>query len=931
MTRDHSSKGNLSQQSPTPRTSAVGAGSGRAAFSTKGGRFTPGWEEVRRMFPQQETDLRFQLGNPSPSQGTSSQMTASPGSSSRVTSSGGPAHGAAAEQRHAEPLRREQRELADALGAADSDPSIPPWVLEYARRTDALRSGAAPRTHRATDTRTLSEDPLSIGAGGADSESESHSVESSTASQGSAAARTATVTKSGAQAASIVLTADHEVEEASLTPPYQPVLEQTVLEWPDGPVQSWTVASRIDEVARDDSEYFERLAAEYDQNREKMGRAAASSAGATSESIEMSAPKTAAATAPKSTIPETIRLTSPVGADDRSGADAPLSGSAVSVASGSAVSVSNSAISAGAGSAAAAESGAQEGVPTLTSISALPEDGSPSPYGVELLSSLERLVRLVANVTEAYSAAIFLVEPTAQGTAALSAAGASGVSAPPQPAATDSQSKVGQIAAPVNPTKGLLPTKVLKLVAAQTLSRDIVQGARIGFGCGLVGWTAENGVRISVCPFDHDSTTLLYYTRDQALKSFIAVPIIGADGAVLGVISCDSKKSYAFAKITEKILLDCAAQAAVLVSLHLRLGKKSNPTEVNEDGLTQLIERLRAQSSERALLSAAAELPMDVVERDALVIITTGDGLAARGAFHSPSNQGTVGHRLLELVTRHKKVICGERSVQAQGADDSAHRSFLSIPFHVLRQEAGSLNLLSRPFEPFSATEIAALERLAAVIGKELELFRLREKALSAPEEAGLLSFRRFQIRAAASLEEAKRSRIGVSLVRFALTNIPEIENRYGVEAATDVLLRAMRLVEQSKRSGSPACYLYGTHLAILTETAEAERLRSRVTRLIERMELDSAPGNQVGEPIGALLARGLVVTVAHAPRDGETVEQLCAATRRQYEADSRHAGAVIPASGNLDAAGGGQPSGTGEAKGKARRTLESFARAGNW
>src|SRR4029077_2966698 len=39
--------------------------------------------------------------------------------------------------------------------------------------------------------------------------------------------------------------------------------------------------------------------------------------------------------------------------------------------------------------------------------------------------------------------------------------------------------------------------KSLELVAFHTLSREIIPHARIGFGSGLVGWTAENGVRIS--------------------------------------------------------------------------------------------------------------------------------------------------------------------------------------------------------------------------------------------------------------------------------------------------------------------------------------------------------------------------------------------------------------------------------------------------
>ena len=105
-----------------------------------------------------------------------------------------------------------------------------------------------------------------------------------------------------------------------------------------------------------------------------------------------------------------------------------------------------------------------------------------------------------------------------------------------------------------------------------TLSRDLIHTAEIPHGRGLVGWTAENKVRISVCPFEHDATTLRYYRSDQDLKSFLAVPILPRSGGpqqetLLGVIACDSKKNYAFAKITEKILVDCSVQAANIIEL----------------------------------------------------------------------------------------------------------------------------------------------------------------------------------------------------------------------------------------------------------------------------------------------------------------------------------------------------------------------------
>ena len=119
----------------------------------------------------------------------------------------------------------------------------------------------------------------------------------------------------------------------------------------------------------------------------------------------------------------------------------------------------------------------------------------------KLEESLTSLVQLIANITESYSASIFVADTR---------------------------------------------NRILHSLAFQSLSRDYISNVQIPYGAGLVGWTAENKVRIAVCPFEHDSRTLLYYNTDQSLKSFIAVPILGKNGDLVGVIACDSKKSYAF-------------------------------------------------------------------------------------------------------------------------------------------------------------------------------------------------------------------------------------------------------------------------------------------------------------------------------------------------------------------------------------------------
>ncbi len=468
-------------------------------------------------------------------------------------------------------------------------------------------------------------------------------------------------------------------------------------------------------------------------------------------------------------------------------------------------------------------------------------------HAQELRQCMNQLAGLIANVTEAYTAAIFLASDEVL------------------PGARNGQQS-------------------LSVEGVHTLSREFVHQAKIGFGRGLVGWTAENKVRISVCPFEHDATTLGYYHLDQDLKSFIAVPILNAKDELLGVISCDSKKSYAFAKIAEKILVECAAQAASVIELVDRGHTKESKTRVvSNDSIDLALNTLRQFSSEDALLSAAAKLPADLISRDALVVMTTQEGGVGAGKFYTSSAEERIGHRLLDLVCRHKKILCKERSVHALPVDDIKHRSFLSIPFHVLEKEAGSLNLLSQPSQDFSTTEIIALEKVAVVLGRELEHIRLRETAARQTDLNGHLSWKHFLIRGKVRLAEAEQRGLNLRLYRLEFSNLNEVEEYGGVDVASAALNKILRLVDQIARPPAISCCVYGTAIVILCEQNEGERIMHRLQRLIERIGInDFLPDERNPSiKIGDLLLKGLKIGAANFPEDVNTIPLLCAAARK--------------------------------------------------
>ncbi|MFH1139622.1 MAG: GAF domain-containing protein [Pseudomonadota bacterium] len=91
---------------------------------------------------------------------------------------------------------------------------------------------------------------------------------------------------------------------------------------------------------------------------------------------------------------------------------------------------------------------------------------------------------------------------------------------------------------------------VLTLRAYQSLSQNIDENVRISPGDGLIGWVHKNRKPVNIDQFERDTRRLLFYRTDEAIKSFMAVPLPGSKG----VLAVDSKQRYVFTDKNHKIL-----------------------------------------------------------------------------------------------------------------------------------------------------------------------------------------------------------------------------------------------------------------------------------------------------------------------------------------------------------------------------------------
>ena len=319
------------------------------------------------------------------------------------------------------------------------------------------------------------------------------------------------------------------------------------------------------------------------------------------------------------------------------------------------------------------------------------------------------------------------------------------------------------------------------------------------------------------------------------------------------------------------------------MELHKRLGDSEKHSVVNQSILEKLINQLRDYEDETELLRAASHIPQELVNYDSLAIVTIAKGGIGRGEHYSNSTNREKNHRLLDLVCRHKKIICANRSIQVSPGEGQNQNSFLSVPFNVLGLEAGSFNLLSIPGDSFTASQIQAIEEISAVVSRELERIRLRDRYFAENHSQGATSWKHFQLQANIALEETFRNKIPASLVKIEFRNIDDVEKHLGTHSTLVLLEKVTRLIEQVKRQHAIACRLYSNRILVLTAKSDVADFINRFRKLTQKIswsDLGLDGSNQQRNNCclpGNMLLEGVIISSAHSPADGKTLSELCA------------------------------------------------------
>ncbi|MEW6218970.1 MAG: GAF domain-containing protein [Thermodesulfobacteriota bacterium] len=287
------------------------------------------------------------------------------------------------------------------------------------------------------------------------------------------------------------------------------------------------------------------------------------------------------------------------------------------------------------------------------------------------------IMGLVTNVMEAFTVALFLPRPGAEG---------------------------------------------LSLHAFHSFSRQIDPEVVIQPGEGMVGWVFREQRPMLVNSFERSTTTLKFYQADEGIKSFLAVPLPDRRG----VLCADSKKSYLFTERNEKVfgqlawalaeILRLEEETAALASCRQFLGLLQSVDTIVRGGGLDGEERLR--QGLLALLRATAAGSLFYVVPGQRILRIFAEGKAGHEEFLSISPRVFENEGLVGWVINKRRILVLDHIVEEGGKayllrrDDGfgSFANFIGIPVAFRKKGAFGAVALINHRGGFTDHEIAIME-----------------------------------------------------------------------------------------------------------------------------------------------------------------------------------------------------------------------------
>lgn len=349
---------------------------------------------------------------------------------------------------------------------------------------------------------------------------------------------------------------------------------------------------------------------------------------------------------------------------------------------------------------------------------------------------------------------------------------------------------------------------------------------KIPIGVDVVSRIGVNGqpqVVNSILP-ETERDILCYYKNLQDVKSFIGVPIFYADDRSpqmpIAVLAVDSKAEDAYGDETFAILSHTSTLiSSLLISYTEKYDLFADVKLIEAD--TQLKKKISIQPSVTLIINSFAEELENIIAWDSISVVLFDESQRAwavasvrvRGddRFVSPKqmidfNGSIVGQSIKTNsvqtinLAQNSKAIFNENE---RSSELLKQGTVVSIPFSSGGKCFGAVIVSNRKSNSFSKKDISSIQSLATTIAPAFEIAELNMilgEHIAIDEQTGALSKKYFITRLNEELYRATDREEDLSLVFVSVSNVHDIEQRYGAEGKDASLVHVARHLRASVR-----------------------------------------------------------------------------------------------------------------------------------
>ncbi len=357
-------------------------------------------------------------------------------------------------------------------------------------------------------------------------------------------------------------------------------------------------------------------------------------------------------------------------------------------------------------------------------------------------------------------------------------------------------------------------------------SDSFIQDRKIPLGLDVVSKIGVNGqpqVVNNILP-ETERDVLCYYKNLQNIKSFAGVPIFYAGDSSaqspIAVLAVDSKAEDAYGDETFAILSHTSKLiSSLLISYTEKYDLFADVKLVEAD--SQLKKKISMQPSVPLIINALAEELENIIAWDSITVVLFDESQRAwavasvrvRGndRFVSPKqlidfDGSIVGHSIktnsMQTINlaQHSMVVFNEHE---RSSEILKQGTLVSIPFSSGGKCFGAVVVSNRKMNSFSKKDISSIQSLSTTIAPSFEIAELNMilgEHIAIDELTGTLSKKYCTARLNEELCRATDREEDLSLVFVSVSNVNDIEQRYGAEGKDGALVHVARHLRASVR-----------------------------------------------------------------------------------------------------------------------------------